>query len=138
MLTKQEKELFREDLFRHLDGIAIAPIAYSLFKNKITNYILLHQTVSISQITTEFDGNEGYLNVALRNLSSQGWLDYTINHDTITVSVNKHTKIAFDHFYVYKGVVRLLKYSGKFHPRKFELEPFQAVSYTHLTLPTKA
>ncbi|MFD2561630.1 class I SAM-dependent methyltransferase [Aquimarina rubra] len=125
MLTKQEKQIFREDLFRHLDGIAIAPVAYSLFKNKITDHLLLHKTVTIEEITKEFKGNDGYLNVGLRMLSSQGWLDYKIEQNSIFISVNERTKIAFDHFYLYEGVVDLLEYSGKFHPRKFELEPFQ-------------
>jgi len=125
MLTKQEKQIFREELFRHLDGIAVAPVAYSLFKTKVTDYIILHKTITISEIAKEFQGNEGYLNVGLRMLSSQGWLDYNIKKNTPIVSVNQHTGIAFDHFHLYEGVVDLLEYSGKFHRRKFELEPFQ-------------
>ncbi|WP_378183768.1 class I SAM-dependent methyltransferase [Aquimarina sp. SS2-1] len=125
MLTKREKEKFREELFRHLDGIAVAPVAYSLFKNKVTVYLLKHKTAKVSEIAKEFDGNEGYLNVGLRMLSSQGWLDYKIDQDSIFISTNKRSKIAFDHFYLYEGVVDLLKYSGNYHPRKFELEPFQ-------------
>ncbi|MDH7446974.1 class I SAM-dependent methyltransferase [Aquimarina sp. 2201CG14-23] len=125
MLTKQEKKTFREELFRHLDGIVIAPVAYALFNKKITNYLLLHKTASISEIAKEFQANEGYLNVGLRMLSSQGWLDYSIKQKTASVSINEKTKVAFDHFHLYEGVVHLLEYSGKFHPRKFELEPFQ-------------
>jgi len=124
MLTKQEKQVFREELFRHLDGIAVAPVAYSLFKNNITDYIITHQTVSVSEIAEQFGGNPGYLNVALRMLSSQGWLDYRIEQSSVKVSVNENTQAAFDHFYLYEGVIDLLEYSGKFHPRKFELEPF--------------
>jgi len=125
MLTKQQKQTFREELFRHLDGIAVAPVAYSLFKKKITTYIIKHQNVTVSDIAHEFGSNAGYLNVGLRMLSSQGWLDYKIDQNIVTVSSNKRTKIAFDHFYLYEGVVHLLEYSGNFHPRKFEQAPFQ-------------
>ncbi|WP_299439786.1 class I SAM-dependent methyltransferase [uncultured Aquimarina sp.] len=124
MLTKQEKQIFREELFRHLDGIAVAPVAYSIFKNNITGYLLTHQTASVSKIAEQFNGNSGYLNVALRMLSSQGWLDYKIEQNSVKVSINAYTKTAFEHFYLYEGVIDLLEYSGKFHPRKFELEPF--------------
>ncbi len=125
MLTKQEKQIFRKELFRHLDGIAIAPVAFSLYRNKITDYLLLRKTVTVSEVAKEFNGNDGYLNIGLRMLSSQGWLAYKIEHDSIFISINKSSKVAFDHFYLYEGVVDLLEYSGEFHPRKFELEPFQ-------------
>lgn len=125
MLTKQEKQTFREELFRHLDGITIAPVAYSVLKNGITDYILDHSKLSVVEISEHFKGNPGYINVALRMLSSQGWLDYTIVDTIPYIAVNEKTKIAFDHFKLYEGVVDLLAYSGKFHHRKFELEPFR-------------
>lgn len=124
MLTKEEKQIFREELFRHLDGITVAPVAYSLLKKGITDYIVTKKSVSVLEIIEEFGGNAGYINVALRMLSSQGWLIYEVRQNTIKVSLNEYTKIAFDYFYLYEGVVDLLEYSGKFHPRKFELEPF--------------
>ena len=37
MLTKEEKNEYREELFRHLDGIAVAPVAFSL-KEKGVNF----------------------------------------------------------------------------------------------------
>ncbi|GAA4270895.1 class I SAM-dependent methyltransferase [Aquimarina gracilis] len=124
MLTSIEKQQFREELFRHLDGIAVAPIAFSLFKNGITEYLLTKENSTITEVTAKFKANEGYLNVALRILSSQGWLDYKITEEEIYISTNDRSKIAFDHLYLYEDAVNLLEYSGKFHPRKFELEPF--------------
>ncbi|KAA1247881.1 class I SAM-dependent methyltransferase [Aquimarina sp. RZ0] len=124
MLTKQEKQIFREELFRHLDGIVVAPLAFALFRAKITDYIILHKTITISKIAKVFNGNEGYLTVALRTLSSQGWLNYEITQNSVNVAINERTKIAFDLFYLYQDTVDLLEYSGKFHPRKFELDPF--------------
>ncbi len=124
MLTTAEKQQYREELFRHLDGIAVAPVAYSLFKNNITEYILANKECTISQIATDCKANEGYLNVALRILSSQDWLNYKVNQNEVIISTNIISKIAFEHLYLYEDVVNLLAYSGKFHPRKFELEPF--------------
>ncbi|MFC5046693.1 class I SAM-dependent methyltransferase [Aquimarina hainanensis] len=124
MLTKQEKEIFREELFRHLDGIAVAPIAYALFKNGITTHLLQYKKTSISDLSIAFKANKGYLNVALRVISSQGWLTYSIKENDIFIALNEHSEIAFSHFYLYKDVVSLLEYSGKFHRRKFEEKPF--------------
>ncbi len=124
MLTATEKQQYREELFRHLDGIAVAPVAYSLLKNGITDYLLQNKEVLVSQIAADFNANEGYLNVALRILSAQGWLRYHVDQKEVKVSSNEHSEIAFNTFYIYEDVIDLLTYSGKFHPRKFELEPF--------------
>lgn len=124
MLTTAEKQLFREELFCHLDGIAVAPVAYSLYKNNITDYLISYKETSVSQIAVSLKTNEGYLNVALRILSAQGWLDYDVNKNDVIIKTNRLSELAFNHFYLYEDVVNLLDYSGKFHPRKFELEPF--------------
>ena len=124
MLTAAQKQQYREELFRHLDGIVVVPIAYSLSKNKVTDYLLKHQKVTISQITQDLKANEGYLNVALRILGAQGWLTYTAQDNNVTIGTNEKSQIAFSMFSTYKDVVELLAYSGQFHPRKFELKPF--------------
>ncbi len=124
MLSTEEKQTYREELFRHLDGIAVAPVAFSLYKNNITDYLLDNKKVSVSQIAEVKKTNEGYINVALRILSSQGWLEYSIDNNEIIIQTNSLSKSAFDHFYIYEDIVNLLEYSGKFHPRKFEIDPF--------------
>ena len=125
MLTNSEKQAFRKEIFCHLDGIAVAPIAYSLFKNKVTDYLINNNhSISVSTIASDLKANEGYLNVALRVISAQGWLDYHIEDNCVTIKTNSLSITAFNHFKLYKDAVELLEYSGKFHPRKFELEPF--------------
>jgi SAM-dependent methyltransferase len=126
MLTKKESQLYRADLFRHLDGIATAPTAYTLHKKGVLAYILEKQEVSLSVLSDRFNANEGYLNVALRVLCSQGWLnqEVRVTEDCVYFSINKLTSSAFQHVYLYEDVVYLLKFSEKFHPRKFELAPF--------------
>ena len=69
MKTKSE---LRGILFRHLDGIVTIPSAYSLYKNGVLDYIMQQQKVSLHELTIKFNANEGYLNVALRVLASQG------------------------------------------------------------------
>lgn len=124
--VKQRNSLYRNDLFRHLDGIAIAPTAYELHKKGVLNYLLEKKVIDLHTLSNEFKANEGYLNVALRLLAAQGWLGYSVDNETgaISLSTNDKSEIAFSHADQYKEVVDLIKMSGKYHERKFEKEPF--------------
>ncbi len=117
-------------LFRHLDGITAAPVAYSLYKKGVLDYMLQQQKVSLTELTEKFKANEGYLNVALRVLSSQGWLTQHIDHQTdwITFEINDKSKVAFSLAPLYEDVFNLLQFSEHFHPRKFEVEPFEMLN----------
>ena len=79
MLNKSQKSLLRAELFKHLDGIVVAPIAYCLFDNEVTDFIIEQKKTSLQEITKMFNANDSYLNVALRTLASQGWLGYKLN-----------------------------------------------------------
>ena len=126
MLSKEKKNQFRSNLFQHLDGIVTAPSAYSLHKKGVTDYLLNKKTCSLSELTAQFHANEGYLNVALRILCSQGWLEQHIDNDKdlISFSINESSEIAFKNFFLYEDVVQLLIKSGNYHPRLFEKELF--------------
>ena len=126
MISKTEKSEFRSYLFRHLDGIVTAPTAFALMEKGVTEYILEKKECTLKELTQKFNANDGYLNVALRILCSQGWLNQKVDNqnDDILFSVNEATKIAFNHFYLYEDAVATLKFTENFHPRKFELEPF--------------
>jgi len=130
MLTKEEKNEYREYLFRHLDGIAIAPIAYSLKEKGVLDFILSKKQFLLSEISSQFDANEGYLNIGLRMLASQGWLDYEVNNkeNTVTISTNEKSTIAFSHFNLYQDVAYLLKTSEEFHPRSLDKEQFSILN----------
>ncbi len=124
-MTKEDKKQLRGDLFRHLDGIVTAPIAYAIHKSGIFQFILDKGSTSLSEITQKFKAHEGYLNVALRVLASQGWLEYKVDDtDHITIETNDETAIAASYIPIYEDVVTLLKESEKYHPRKFEVDPF--------------
>ncbi len=129
MLTKNDQARYRGEIFRHLDGIVTAPVAFALHSHQVTNHILEAKSVDLGQLADRVKGNEGYLNVALRVLASQGWLNYEVNNQTnkVTCSVNEHSDAAFSRFDRFEDVVQLMKLSGKYHPRKFAQEAFMAM-----------
>ncbi len=130
MLTKEEKRAFRSDLFRHLDGIVTAPTAYVLREAGVLQHLLSVKSTTVSELSNHFNANEGYLNVALRVLAAQGWLEYKIdNHsNTVTYCLNKKSTTAFELTILYKDIYELLILSGNYHPRKFEREPFERLA----------
>ncbi|NMM48123.1 class I SAM-dependent methyltransferase [Marinigracilibium pacificum] len=125
-MNSDQQKLLRSKLFRHLDGIVISPTAYALKKQGITDFLLEKKKVELSELTTKFRANEGYLNVALRGLCSQGWLTQKIDNqtDTIIYETNEASEIAFNYFHLYEDVTDLLKMTEDYHSRKFEIEPF--------------
>lgn len=116
MLTNIDKSLFRSSIFRHIDGIATATTAYTLHKKGVLNYLIENKKSTIQELTKTFNANEGYLNVGLRVLCSQGWLIQHIDNenDTITYETNENSTKAFNLVHLYKDAVNLLNYSVKF------------------------
>lgn len=112
-----DKVILRNTIFKHLDGLVTAPVAFSLHKSGVLSYILDKKEVTLEELTSHFKANEGYLNVGLRNLCSQGFLDYHINNatDVIKFGINKKSEIAFSMFHLYKDVIDLLHFSMQFH-----------------------
>lgn len=125
-----DKSQLRSTIFRHLDGLAVAPVAIALQNKGVLNYILEQKTVTLKQLLSEFKANEGYLNVGLRILASQGFLNYDVDNSVqeITISINEKSPIAFSLFPLYEDVVDLLHFSGQFHPQVFEEEPFSKLN----------
>jgi hypothetical protein len=130
MLTTQKKSELRAVLFRHLDGIVTAPVAFTLHEKGVLDYLLEKEKATLKEITTKFSANEGYLNVGLRVLASQGFLIQSIDNvaDEVSYAINDRSKVAFAHFHLYEDVFRLMQFSEKFHPRKFEVEPFEMLN----------
>lgn len=120
MLTKLAKTKLREELFRHLDGIAVAPVAHQIFKTGIAEQLLSKREHRLSEVSNLFNANEGYLNVALRVLASQGWLEYAVNNSSkeIIFTLNEKSKIAFSFFKHYGFAVEFLELSRNFHPKE--------------------
>lgn len=116
MLSRQEKSELRSTIFRHLDGIATATSAFALHKKGVLKFLLDNKKVSLEELTTEFKANEGYLNVALRVLCSQGWLVQHIDNtsNSVAFETNANSSKAFSLVPIYKDAVDLLNYSVKF------------------------
>ena len=129
MLSKKDKEQLRGTIFKHLDGIATATTVYALHKKGVLEYLLEHQKVNLKDITGQFNANEGYLNIGLRILSSQGWLIQHIDNasDTILYEINEHSKTAFSLASTYKEAVNLLNYSVKFPKERIGSDAFSAL-----------
>jgi len=129
MLTKSDKDQLRGTIFRHLDGIATATTAFALYKKGILQYLLAHKKVSLSELTKTFNANEGYLNVGLRVLCSQGWLVQNLDNekDTISYAINDKSETAFGLVPLYEDPVRLLNYSVKFPEQNIGADAFIAL-----------
>ncbi|MFA5618985.1 MAG: class I SAM-dependent methyltransferase [Weeksellaceae bacterium] len=120
----------RSIIFRHLDGLATAPVMVALNNKKVLDYILSEKEVSLEKLTEKFHANEGYLNVGLRVLCSQGFLNYHIDNakDHISFSINEKSQYVFAMAYLYEDVVELLQSSGGRFPREFEDRPFEKLN----------
>jgi SAM-dependent methyltransferase len=121
-----DKVILRSTIFKHLDGLVTAPVAYVLHEKGVLSYIVDKKEVSLAELNSQFKANEGYLNVGLRVLCSQGFLNYHINTatDQIKFSVNDRTEIAFSMFHLYEDVVDLLHFSMQFPTRLLDDMPF--------------
>lgn len=111
-----QKTEHRTTIFSHLDGLVIAPVAYALYKSGVSETLLKEKTMRLSALVNQYKANDGYLNVALRALASQGFIDYAIDNATneITVSTNQNSSFAFSLFPLYKDVVTLLQQTDLF------------------------
>jgi hypothetical protein len=128
-MLKKENSRWREEIFRHLDGIVTAPTAFALHERGVLAYLLEKTEVGLPEITAEFKANEGYLNVALRLLCSQGWLTQHLDNqqDSIRYTLSEHSAEAFAQVPLYADAVHPLKLTEQYHSRRFEVEPFRVM-----------
>lgn len=129
MLDKKSQKIHRSTIFRHLDGIGTGPSAFILDNHGVLKYIFDSGTVTLDELTSKFKANEGYLNIALRILASQGWLVQDIDNksDAISYSVNQQTKIAFDHIHLYKETIEIMECYESLSAGKFNDAPFDKI-----------
>ena len=139
MLTKSDKSQLRSIIFRHLDGIATATTAFSLYKKNVLSYLLEHKSASIEKLSEVFKANEGYLNVAMRVLCSQGWLNQQLDNasNTVIYKTNAYSETAFKLVPLYQEAVNLLKYSDRFAEEKLiSLDAFVSLERIFKTFET--
>ncbi|PHS08247.1 MAG: polyketide synthase [Kordia sp.] len=129
MLTKQEKSEFRSTLFCHLDGLATATTAYALHKKGVLKFLLQNERVSLNQLSKKFNANEGYLNVGLRVLCSQGWLTQLHEEDKVYFTTNSNSKKAFELIPLFEDAVNLLKHSVQFPEERIGADAFTSLDH---------
>lgn len=127
MVNTLNKSELRAVLFKHLDGIVTAPVAFSLHQKGVLAYLLERQKTSLKELAEKFHANQGYLNVSLRVLASQGFINQTIDseNDDVFYSINNKSEIAFAYFNLYEDAFHLMQFPEKFQPRNFGLQPFE-------------
>lgn len=127
-----DKKSLRSNIFRHLDGIVTTPVIVALQKKNILDLIIEKQKINLKQISETIPNNEGYLNVALRTLASQGFLDYTVDNSTdeIIVSANIKTSEGLKLLPLYEKVIPFLHDSILDDFQRFDSSIFE--SHIHL------
>ena len=80
-LNKKERAEIRKRIFLHLDGWALTPTIYNLKQLNILSLFIEKKQWKLSKLSSITQANEGYLNVALRILASQGYLNRKVNNE---------------------------------------------------------
>lgn len=130
MLSKQQQKEYRSQLFRHLDGISTVPSAFALYEKGVLKFLLEHKSASLSELAEEFKANDGYLNVALRVLCSQGWLDQTVDNrkDEVFFKTNDISPYAFELVRFYRGANDLFKFWNNLDPNNLNRSAFDQLA----------
>ncbi len=127
-----DKRILRSSIFRHLDGIVTVPVAVALHRKGVLNFIAEQNSCTLSEICSKFPSNEGYINVALRAVASQGFLDYSVDNvqDRISVAKNEKTETFISLIPFYEKVIPFLNDSLKEEFEDFETTVFSEHAHT--------
>ena len=94
---KKNAPVYAGIIFRHLDGFSTSTSSLALQHGGILKLLEEKEKVTLSEVQSATNGNEGYINVALRILCSQGWLVQNILKDEqIEFVLTKKGRIAFE------------------------------------------
>jgi hypothetical protein len=69
-----DKVSLRSTIFRHLDRLVTAPVAYSLHKSWSFIILLYKKEGNLGQLISRFKANQSYLNIGLGFMYSLGFL----------------------------------------------------------------
>lgn len=118
-LTQESKKQLRSRIFRHLDGIVTVPTAFTLYQAGVLQQLSDKNPNSLTSLTEAFKANQGYLNVALRVLCSQGWLSQQIEAGTDKRQFAMTTKGE-----IAMPLVKLFKEAVDFIPEATKMEDY--------------
>ena len=123
-----DKRKLRSSIFLNLDGIVTAPIVSVLNKKQVFQTLIENQDLDISEFSKKISANEGYLNIALRTLASQGFLNYKVDNakNSVTVSSNVNTIILLKNISVYDEMMPFLKASTSQEFQAFDSTLFES------------
>jgi hypothetical protein len=112
---RREHAQLRSVLFRYLDGFPLAPTVVALQRHAVLDLLRENQTADLDEIVRRCAGNEGYLQVALRLLCSQGWLVQTVDSrtDTIRYTTTRHTSHARACAHAYDDIVAFISVGAR-------------------------
>ena len=110
-MDKNASKKLRGNLFRHLDGIAITSTISALHNKGIIKFIIEKKSFTIEDLFKKFPSNHGYMNVALRLLSTQGWLDREVHtrNTQVHFSITKRGEVDLYFAHIYTKIASLLK-----------------------------
>jgi len=86
-LSREDISEIRKRLFLHLDGWVLIPTLYNLKKLNILQLFIDQEKWTLAALNSKVGTNEGYLNVALRILASQGYLLRTVDNELDKVNL---------------------------------------------------
>lgn len=115
ILTHEQKKLLRSRIFRHLEGIPISAVLHHLSEGGVLEQLSM-EWVELQNLAGQHGANEGYLNVGLRLLCSQGWLEQRSEACGTIVKFRKTTLglKAFENAYLYANQVSFLDVGRRF------------------------
>jgi hypothetical protein len=95
-ITEDEKAKVRATIFYHLAGIVLIPTIKALYDGKVFElFSNLPAPVGLDRIVDQTHGNRGYLRVALRLLTSCGWMQERTEKDSHIVDYSLTAKGRF-------------------------------------------
>jgi len=77
-ITETEKAAVRAAVFGHLSGIVMAPTIKALWDRRVFELFDAGRWVGLNEVVEYTGGNRGYLRVALRLMSSAGWMSQRV------------------------------------------------------------
>ncbi|NEP63004.1 MAG: hypothetical protein F6K31_39865, partial [Symploca sp. SIO2G7] len=114
-LLQDERKYLMAKMFRHLDGIATGCTIKALMEQKVINFIEDNQQFTLSEILHKFGGNAGYLNVGLRILENQGWLETKLDIGEKVYQLTSTGTIALELAYCYQAPVDFIPVMIRIH-----------------------
>lgn len=122
ILNKKEKLEIRKRIFLHLDGWALIPTIYALHKLEVLSQFQEKNKWKLSELNKISKTNEGYLNVALKILASQGYLNRKVDNklDEISLELTSSGAQALQLVTHYKTFYKLIQ--------KFIIRPKNLIS----------